>query len=298
MNEENPNINANQGMSQSQSDFDPNRPRLRKIKKPKMPSMQGSPSVPLKTDDTPTVVRPSGAPPRSPSFEAEPDFIATTTTPVEEDIVKSMDDEFRIDSDSLDDMFSSSDAAVDLENNSADNVPRDDIISDLDLNSFLDEGNQLPTVSSETEVDDNSAPHFLDENDLNEGREPTPFMVDDMFSKKAVGIISLVVFLLGFAIAKMFFSSTTVVSEGLQGVVVNAEVPRGRARCGVAERVQGCVLYIMNPQRKDLNARDFYDLAAQLTGRQKFVIETANMRYSNTRIRPGNIAQINIPPLQ
>ena len=58
-----------------------------------------------------------------------------------------------------------------------------------------------------------------------------------------------------------------------------AEVPQGRARCGVAEGGQGCVLYLMNPQRQELNARDFYDLAAQLTGRQRFVIETGNISH-------------------
>ena len=84
----------------------------------------------------------------------------------------------------------------------------------------------------------------------------------------------------------------------MPSVVVNPEVPTGRPLCGIAEKTQGCVLYIMNPQRQDLNGRDFYDLAAQLTGRQRFVIETGNMRYATVRIKPGNVAQINIPPLQ
>ena len=124
------------------------------------------------------------------------------------------------------------------------------------------------------------------------------FMVDNMFTKKALFFGELFAFILGFAIAKFFFAQETVVRDGLQGVVINPEVPRGRARCGVAERTQGCVLYIMNPQRQELTARDFYDLASQLTGRQRFVIETGNMRYSNVKIRPGGIAQLNIPPLQ
>jgi hypothetical protein len=86
--------------------------------------------------------------------------------------------------------------------------------------------------------------------------------------------------------------------NGLQGVISNHEVPKGRARCGKAERAQGCVLYVMNPQRNDMNGRDFYDWAAQLTGRQRFAIETANMRYASVKVRPGEIAQIDIPPLQ
>lgn len=110
--------------------------------------------------------------------------------------------------------------------------------------------------------------------------------------------IALGCILFGLLLGKFMFSSEQVVRNGLQGVVVNPEVPKGRTRCGVAEKTQGCVLYVMNPQRQELNGRDFYDLAAQLTGRQRFVIETGNMRYSSVKIKPGNIAQLNIPPLQ
>lgn len=116
-------------------------------------------------------------------------------------------------------------------------------------------------------------------------------------AKKFIGIL-LVCFLFGLLFGKFVFSSEQVVRNGLQGVVVNPEVPQGRSRCGVAEKTQGCVLYVMNPQRQELNGRDFYDLASQLTGRQRFVIETGNMRYSSVKIKPGSIAQLNIPPLQ
>jgi len=141
--------------------------------------------------------------------------------------------------------------------------------------------------------------HFISDNDL----APAPRFIDDLmqgnlFTTKGVIVISILVFIFGILFTKVFFGGKTVVKDGLQGVVVNAEVPRGRARCGVAERTQGCVLYVMNPQRQDLQGRDFYDLASQLTGRQRFVIETGNMRYSSVKIRPGDIAQINIPPLQ
>ncbi|MBQ2811555.1 MAG: hypothetical protein IJF12_05235 [Alphaproteobacteria bacterium] len=119
-----------------------------------------------------------------------------------------------------------------------------------------------------------------------------------MFDNKKVLIIACVCVLIGLILGNFMFSSKTVVRDGLQGVIVNPEVPKGRSRCGIAEKTQGCVLYIMNPQRNELNGRDFYDLAAQLTGRQRFVIETGNMRYSTVKIKPGNIAQLNIPPLQ
>ena len=115
--------------------------------------------------------------------------------------------------------------------------------------------------------------------------------------KKMIIVAAFAAFVVGFFVSRLFFSEQKVTRNGLQGVVVNAEVPQGRARCGVAEGGQGCVLYLMNPQRQELNARDFYDLAAQLTGRQRFVIETGNMRYSNVKIRPGEIGQFNIPPL-
>ena len=133
---------------------------------------------------------------------------------------------------------------------------------------------------------------------------PTPpswkdrMVVGDLYTGFAVFVTAAVFLLFGIMFAKIFLSGPTTVQNGLQGVVINSEVPRGRARCGVAEKTQGCVLYIMNPQRQDLNGRDFYDLAAQLTGRQRFMIETGNMRYSSIKIKPGEIAQLNIPPLQ
>ena len=112
-------------------------------------------------------------------------------------------------------------------------------------------------------------------------------------------VVGMVCLLIGLLVGKFFFSSSSPKStqNGLQGVIINPEVPQGRARCGVAEKTQGCVLYLMNPERQELNGRDFYDWASQLTKRPRFIIETGNMRYSNVKIKPGFIAQINIPPL-
>ena len=164
-------------------------------------------------------------------------------------------------------------------------------------NSFNDTSNADSYLDNHNAIQ--NAPRFVEESDLNtESGSGSSFMIGNMFTKKAVGLIAVGVFVLGFLFAKIFFTQETVVKDGLQDVVVNPEVPRGRPRCGLAEKTQGCVLYLMNPQRQELNARDFYDLAAQLTGRQRFVIETGNMRYSGVKIRPGEIAQLNIPPLQ
>lgn len=167
------------------------------------------------------------------------------------------------------------------------------------LDALLDDEN-LPALNNAQDISNNFQPQFIDEKDITPEKIPLAeqFVSNNMFTKKAVALTALITFVIGFFFAKIFFAEETVVRDGLQGVVINSEVPRGRARCGVAERTQGCVLYIMNPQRQEITARDFYDLASQLTGRQRFVIETGNMRYSNVKIRPGGIAQLNIPPLQ
>lgn len=178
----------------------------------------------------------------------------------------------------------------------------------FNLDAYLDDDN-LPAKAQQTP--NPAAPRkFLGEDDLPplqpEISEPETDYAGEMLpvsdippylTKKILILLGAVLFFLGIITAKVFFAEEKVVRNGLQGVVVNPEVPKGRARCGVAERTQGCVLYVMNPQRQEMAARDFYDLAAQLTGRQRFVIETGNMRYSNTKIRPGDIAQFNIPPL-
>ena len=171
---------------------------------------------------------------------------------------------------------------------------------DFDLDAILDGGENLPALNNTQEVASDFQPQFIDESDITPQKLPfkEQLMQNNMFTMKGMSIIAAMVFVVGFMFAKLFFTQQTIVRDGLQGVVINPEVPRGRARCGVAERTQGCVLYIMNPQRQELSGRDFYDLASQLTSRQRFVIETGNMRYSNVKIRPGDIAQLNIPPLQ
>lgn len=175
-------------------------------------------------------------------------------------------------------------------------------ISEID--SYLDEPS-LPSkevrenVASSTSLADQT-PQYIDEDAYEEeiyGRAPTAAGVPEWLTLKIFALIVCVCLFVGLIIGKFVFAESKIVRNGLQGVVVNAEVPRGRARCGVAERTQGCVLYIMNPQRQDMRAKDFYDLASQMTGRQRFMIETGNMRYANSKIKPGDIVQLNIPPL-
>lgn len=180
------------------------------------------------------------------------------------------------------------------------------IISTANLDELLDNQLNLPALNAaknnarndESQNNYRRPDRFISEDDF----APKPRFLDtlmegNLFTLKGIVLASVLAFVVGIMVTKLFSGGKTVVKDGLQGVVVNAEVPRGRARCGVADRTQGCVLYIMNPQRQDLQGRDFYDLASQLTGRQRFVVETGNMRYSSVKVRPGDIAQINIPPL-
>ena len=172
--------------------------------------------------------------------------------------------------------------------------------TEFDLNNYLEEDN-LPAIQQDYPTQNRLNPAFVSEDDDIEDTPPSlkdHFIVGNLYTKMALIITAAFCLLFGMFVAKAFLSSPSVVHNGLQGVIVNPEVPRGRARCGVAEKTQGCVLYIMNPQRQDLNGRDFYDLAAQLTGRQRFMVETGNMRYAGVKVRPGEISQINIPPLQ
>jgi len=154
---------------------------------------------------------------------------------------------------------------------------------------------QEPTYQETPETNYVENESYNDENSFYQNQALADIHV--MEKKKALWI-ALACLFVGVLIGKFFLGSEQVVQDGLQGVVINPEVPKGRSRCGVAEKTQGCVLYVMNPQRQELNGRDFYDLASQLTGRQRFVIETGNMRYSTFKIKPGAIAQLNIPPLQ
>lgn len=170
----------------------------------------------------------------------------------------------------------------------------------FNADAYLDQDENLPTVNQNYDKR-NYEPQFIEnEADI---YDPQPqggigvYYNGEPLSRNVLFIIGTVLFFLGFLFAKIFFSEEKIVREGLQGVVVNSDIPKGRARCGTTEKNQGCVLYIMNPQRQELYGRDFYDLASQLTGRQRFMIETGNMRYANERIRPGEIGQFNIPSL-
>ena len=169
------------------------------------------------------------------------------------------------------------------------------------LNSYLDD-QALPAKQYQENrfapLEKVHDPKFVDEDDYGgDTYEGEYSNSPDWLNTKVFILVICLTLFIGVVAGKFLFGESKVVRNGLQGVVVNAEVPRGRARCGVAERTQGCVLYVMNPQRQEMRAKDFYDIASQMTGRQRFMIETGNRRYANAKINPGDIVQLNIPPL-
>lgn len=279
---------------------DPNRPRmvLTKIKRPVRKIMPQNP-VPnqVKTSNEPAASNPIPSTPTatpniaqvaSPFMKPETQPLAT---PEIEEVHFSVPNETQ----------NSSMDAFDLDAY-LDEGAQDDFAEELDETAPVKFDPKNPRFLGAEEIEVVPVKRFVDEepDHFDSYDEEAPAGIDansPLANPKILIAISVVVFLAGALISRLIFSEQKVVRNGLQGVVVNQEVPKGRARCGVAEKTQGCVLYIMNPQRQELNARDFYDLASQLTGRQRFVIETGNMRYSNVKIRPGDIAQLNIPPL-
>lgn len=116
--------------------------------------------------------------------------------------------------------------------------------------------------------------------------------------KNFLYIAAFVCLFVGLFIGKALFSSQRIEQHGLEGVVLNPDVPAGRPRCGLTDRSQACIFYLMNWYKQELTGRDFYKLAAQLTGREEYMIETENLRYATIKIKPGHFAQLNIPAIK
>jgi len=129
------------------------------------------------------------------------------------------------------------------------------------------------------------------------------FNIPEKFLKvKSVIALLCCCLIVGVVIGAVLFSSDD--NSGKQQqftigyIVQNPDVPANRGRCGAVELSRGCVLYIQNAERRERDAKDFYPLVEQLSGLNRFQIETANMRYAHRSIKPGYIAQFNIPALK
>lgn len=140
---------------------------------------------------------------------------------------------------------------------------------------------------------------FANDFEYDEDGDEEILQEDASYIKKNVLYIAAGVCLfVGLFIGKVFFSSQTIENHGLEGIVANPDVPAGRPRCGLTDKSQACVFYLMNWERQELNGRDFYKLAAYFTGREEYMIETENLRYATVKIKPGDFAQLNIPALK
>ena len=80
--------------------------------------------------------------------------------------------------------------------------------------------------------------------------------------------------------------------------VQNPDIQKALPLCGRTDRTSACVLFIMNTSRYDANAEDFFERAAQLTERNRYLISTDNPIYSKSLIHPGEFVQIKIPALR
>ena len=121
--------------------------------------------------------------------------------------------------------------------------------------------------------------------------------IAELLKNKTILLLMGISAIFGLFIGASGFSGSESSKHGLDWVVANPDVPAGRSRCGLVDQHQGCVLYIMNPEKRNVTGKDFYSVAAKWTKRERYQIETGNMHYGSKQVKPGHIAQINIPPL-
>ncbi len=174
---------------------------------------------------------------------------------------------------------------------------------DVDNNSTL--STDLITATQANEITSDSEyenPYVLEglppDLDYNSEKYMQEEELSGYVKKNILVAVSAICLVLGLFIGKTLFSSQKIEKHGLEGVVINEDVPAGRPRCGLTDKSQACVFYLMNWYKQELNGRDFYKLAAQLTGREDYMIETDNLRYATVKIKPGHFAQLNIPALK
>jgi hypothetical protein len=228
-----------------------NRPRLRKIKRPKIRPMNQEdvsvrPSPVVSSDEN--VNDSSNLNSLTPSFSQQETEEASKTSLITSDVAKDLTDTIK-----------------------------------KSENPYILEG--LP-------------PELDYENGSTSQDEEDDFINHSTYMKKNISyILAGICLFIGLFIGKAFFSSQVIENRGLEGIVINPEVPSGRPRCGLTDKNQACIFYIMNWYKQELNGRDFYKLAAQLTGREEYMIETENLRYAQVKIKPGHFAQLNIPAI-
>lgn len=134
--------------------------------------------------------------------------------------------------------------------------------------------------------------------DLDFSEDVAPEFDDSSYVKKNIVYSIATAFLIVGIVLGIVIAPKGTEQHGLEDVAWNDETPKGRVRCGKTDETQACTLYILNSFKRDLTGRDFFKLAAQLTKREEFMIETENMQYATTKIKPGFFVQLNIPALK
>ncbi len=126
---------------------------------------------------------------------------------------------------------------------------------------------------------------------------PAKFLTTKIMAMVIGGVL-----LFGMLLGAVFFGGSSEPApqkqQGLQGVVPNPDLTRQTPRCGIAEKGQACLLYLMNVSRYDKTAEDFFEDAAAAMGVGTYAVSMVNTRYAKQRIRPGFIAQIKIPDVR
>ena len=182
-------------------------------------------------------------------------------------------------------------------------------VDDTDIDKEWNEAENIQSRQTDDDgfIDDLEDDTLESENAEEEEIEPSPYehnMASDLglppFFVKTKFLFPMFLILFACGGALGFWASMLQDKSGgsMPGVVYNMEIPKGRPRCGIAQKGQGCVLYIMNAQRREVDGRDFFSMAADILNIPKFQIETANIRYATVRIPPGYIALLNVPPVQ
>jgi len=194
--------------------------------------------------------------------------------------------------------MSVSNALSDLNSESTDNP---ESLEDM----MQDTGTSLVTATQAQELtqeNERSNPYVLEglppDLDYISDEDSDAVYEDSPSPLKKIILTALGCFVLGLLVGAFAFASKTEEKHGLEDVVLNPDVPQGRARCGLTDKTQACIFYVMNCYKQELTGRDFYKLAATLTGREEYTIESENLRYSNVKIKPGAFAQLNIPALK
>lgn len=263
----------------------PNRPKLKKIKRPKIRPTVDIPQAPEKVmpsfQETTAAIQ---------AVAAEENNFATTVNhdeqnfdAPEETSVSAQNDSVQVSDDNI--------SAQNIGDNQSENAQGNSLVRAKDaqyMTSSTDNSElafSLDDLNNDFEYDEDGDEEILQE--------------DTSYIKKNVMYIAAGICLfVGLFIGKALFSSQTIENHGLEGIVANPDVPAGRPRCGLTDKSQACVFYLMNWERQELNGRDFYKLAAYFTGREEYMIETENLRYATVKIKPGDFAQLNIPALK